>query len=124
MIEEPRVKENEAHSPDNPECEDKAAEQLISEERDSFCVAVSMKYIPSIIEHAISHAAEPATTILLPAQATNLLCSVVQRMCVRCFRSTFFLTTIARITTIIQSVIYVCAFVLFTLQNLQWSRTV
>ena len=42
MIEEPNVQENEAHSPDNPECEDKAAEQLSSEERDSFCVAVSM----------------------------------------------------------------------------------
>ena len=42
MIEEPNVQENEACTPDNPECEDKAAEQLSSEERDSFCVAVSM----------------------------------------------------------------------------------
>ena len=37
MIEEPRAKENEARTPNKPECEDKAAD-----ERDSFCVAVSM----------------------------------------------------------------------------------
>ena len=42
MIEEPRVKENEACTQDKPECEDKVAEQVSSEERDSFCVAVSM----------------------------------------------------------------------------------
>ena len=35
MIEEPKA--NEARTPDKPECEDKAAD-----ERDSFCVAVSM----------------------------------------------------------------------------------
>ena len=42
MIEEPNVKENEACTTDNPECDEEATEQLSSEERDSFCVAVSM----------------------------------------------------------------------------------